>query len=63
MNSQKGRGFKDTDPYLSFPAVAVKLPPRVAGPRRQQQREPPVDGYRTIPVFHVGLGEGIYGEG
>ena len=30
------------------------------GPRRQQQREPPVDRYRTIAVGRIiGLGEGV----
>ena len=43
-------------------ALAVKPPSRVGGPRRQQQREPPVNGYRTVPVCRIVLGEGVQTE-
>jgi hypothetical protein len=45
-----------------LPALAVKPPPRVGGARCQQQREPPIDGYRTVPVGGIVLGEGVETE-
>ena len=43
-------------------ALAVKLSPRISGPRCQQQREPPIDRYRTVPVCRIILGEGVETE-
>ena len=45
---------------LSLRALAVKPPSRIGGSRCQQQREPPVDGHRTVPVCRIVLGEGVH---
>ena len=46
--------------YGSFSVLPIQPVTGIGGPRRQQQREPPVDRYRTIAVGRIiGLGEGV----
>jgi hypothetical protein len=43
-------------------SLPVKPPPRIGSSRCQQQREPPVDGYGTVSVGGIVLGEGVETE-
>jgi len=57
---QHRNAFPSFSSLLRF--LAVKSPPGIGGPRRQQQREPSVDGHRTVPVGGIVLGEGVQTE-